>query len=117
MNEWLQNPGAWVLLAPVGYFGLKFLLPFMKQMMDANITNSRTESGLLRQVSSERDKAILRAEAAERRADELFKKVVDLESKITIMGFQQEESNRRLDEATQLIKQMQQRIAELESPK
>jgi hypothetical protein len=80
----------------VFFVAIKYFWPLMKQSLDTQITQGRTESGLLRQVIAERDKALAERDRAEQRADELFAQLADVQAQLKIMAFQLESAKAQL---------------------
>lgn len=97
---------AWPVGSAVLFFALRYLWPLMRQSLDTQLTQGRTESGLLRQALEERDKAVYRADAAEERADKLFAELSGLKAQIQIMQF-------KLDQAQTQVAHLSEQIAKL----
>lgn len=104
----MEGMPIWVYIigAPVGFFAFKFLWPLMRQSVDTQVAQGRTESGLLAQALVERDKALKRADDAEDRADELFKELAEVKAQITVMAYQLEVANGKIEALTNQINAM-----------
>ncbi|WP_394065434.1 hypothetical protein [Alcaligenes sp. WGS1538] len=101
MPELQEMPSwAWVVGAPVGFFAIRLLWPLIKQSLDTQLTQGRTESGLLAQVMVERDKALKRADQAEDRADRLFAELADVKAQLQIMAYQLAVANEKIEALT-----------------
>ena len=108
MPEAMEGIPTWlyVIGVPVGFFAIKLLWPLMKQSVDTQVVQGRTESGLLAQVMVERDRALKRADDAEDRADALFKELAEVKSQLTVMAYQLEVANSKIEALTNQINSM-----------
>jgi len=108
MPEALEGIPTWmyVIGVPVGFFAIRLLWPLMKQSVDTQVVQGRTESGLLAQVMVERDRALKRADDAEDRADALFKELADVKAQLTVMAYQLEVANAKIEALTNQINAM-----------
>lgn len=97
---------AWPTGIAALFIAVRYLWPLMRQSLDTQLTQGRTESGLLNQVIKERDKAIERADAADKRADELFSQLADVRTQLTIMAFQLETANGKIEALTAKLNQL-----------
>lgn len=68
------------------FLGAKYVWPLMKNGMDVQLANGRAESQLLRQIMEERDKALLRADAADERVRVMFEELAELKSQFALMS-------------------------------
>lgn len=91
---------------PVGAFAFHLLWPLMKQSVNTQVVQGRTESGLLAQTILERDKALKRADDAEDRADALFKELADVKAQLTVMAYQLQVANDKIEALTNQINTM-----------
>lgn len=98
---------AWPTGVGVFFIAVKYLWPLMKQSLDTQLTHGRTESGLLRQVIAERDKALAEKQHAEDRADELFERLADVQSRLTIMSYQLEAAQKQISELSAKLDHLQ----------
>lgn len=108
MPDFTAVPGwAWPTGGMVFFVAIKYFWPLMKQSLDTQVTQGRTESGLLRQVIVERDKALAERDKAEGRADELFAQLADVQAQLKIMAFQLEAANARIGELSAKLDHIQ----------
>lgn len=110
---WAAGGGAFLV-------ALKVLWPLVKQFVETQTTQGRTESGLLNQVMSERNSAIARADLerisrveAEARADEYFEKMVQVSADLRVMNSQLKAQEQQLDSYRLQIEKMSNEITEL----
>lgn len=90
----------------VGGVLVAILWPVVRQLLSSFMNQSRTEHAMLEKAIEERDKALARAEAAEDRADELFKELSEIRTELRIMTFKLEISEKQLNELRDQLAQL-----------
>jgi hypothetical protein len=98
---WMWPIGSVILLV-----ALKYLWPLMRQSMNTQLAQGRTESGLLTQVMEERDRAVQRADEADARAAKLFSEVAELRAQVKIMQFQLDVAQKQVERLTEKVGQL-----------
>ena len=97
--------------APVAAWGIggvlvAILWPVVRQLLSSFMSQSRTEHAMLSKAIEERDKALARADAAEDRADGLFKELSEIRTELKIMTFKLEISEKQLHELRDQLAQL-----------
>lgn len=85
------------------FVAAKYLWPLMKNGMDVQLANGRAESQLLRQIMEERDKAIVRAEAADERSRQMFQELSELKYQVRDLTNSLESARREIARMTEAL--------------
>lgn len=99
--------------------GLRFFWPVLKSAFGAQSGQWRTESGFIRQMSDELDRALARAEAADlraekavaraeesdRRAEKYFAELADTKTEVKLLTLQLKVANDKIDALTSKVEE------------
>lgn len=105
---------AWGVGGAVAVAGLRYFWPTIKAAWSSQAGQWRTESGFVRQLSDELDRALARAEAADsradkdriareeadRRADKYFAELAEMKTQVQLLTMQLKLANEKIDTLT-----------------
>lgn len=90
-----------ILALPVGGIGLfitiKYLLPLLKATLAGATQRTIVDNQNYLNLEKERDRAVARAEAAEDRADKLFADFQKLQAEMSLITYQMQMANERIN--------------------
>lgn len=89
----------------------RVLWPVLKTMLENTTTRGRVERDLLEITSEERDKAIARAESAEKRADSYFSEMADMRSQVQLLTYQLKLSTEQIERLTEQLSNAQTQLS------
>lgn len=102
-----------IMALPVGgiglFFALRYLIPWLKATMNGATQRTIADTQNYLNLEKERDRAVARAEAAEDRADKLFADFQKLQAEMSIITYQMQMANER-------INSLRSRLAALNAP-
>lgn len=108
----LTNVPGWAWPTGIGalVIAIKYFWPLMTQSVTTQLTQGRTESGLLSQALAEIEKSTARAEraearadAADKRADEAFTALFEMKLEVQNMAWRTEQLSEQLQRAKEEI--------------
>lgn len=90
-----------IMALPVGGIGLfialRYLIPWLKATMNGATQRTIADTQNYLNLEKERDRAVARAEAAEDRADKLFADFQKLQAEMSIITYQMQMANERIN--------------------
>jgi hypothetical protein len=105
-----ENPSTWLTGgAGMVIFGVayKFLWPILSSAMNSTLTNARTGDQLMKQIMDERDRAVARADAADKRVEAMVAEMYELKNSVGLLTLQLKLANEKIDQLTTEVRRLE----------
>lgn len=102
-STWLSG-GAGVVIFGVAY---KFLWPILSSSLNSALSTARTSDQLMKQVMDERDRAVTRADEADKRVEALVRELYDLKNNVGLLTLQLKFANEKIDTLTAEVRRLE----------
>lgn len=106
----LENPSTWLtggagtVILIVAY---KFLWPVLSSALNSAVTNARTGDQLMKQVMEERDRAVTRADEADKRVEAMVRELYSLKNSVDLLTFQLKVANDKIETLTGEVRRLE----------
>lgn len=105
-----DNPSTWatgsiglVLLAAAA----KFLWPLLSSALNSALTTTRTSDQLMKQVMEERDRAVTRADEADKRVEGMVRELYELKNSVNMLTYQLQDANKKIEALTDEVRRLE----------
>lgn len=98
-STWLSGGAGGILL----YVAYKVLWP----MINSALSATRTSDQLMKQVMDERDRAVTRADEADKRVESLVRELYDLKNNVGLLTLQLKYANEKIDTLTAEVRRLE----------
>lgn len=102
-STWLTG-GAGAVIFGVAY---KFLWPVLSSSLNSTLSNARTSDLLMKQVMDERDRAVTRADAADKRVEAMMTEMNELKTSVQLLTLQLKLANEKIDQLTTEVRRLE----------
>lgn len=105
-----ENPSTWLSGgAGMVIFGIayKFLWPLLSASLNSALSASRTSDALMKQIVDERDRAVLRADAADKRVEAMANELNELKTNVGLLTLQLKYANEKIDSLTTHVRKLE----------
>jgi tRNA U34 5-carboxymethylaminomethyl modifying GTPase MnmE/TrmE len=106
----LENPSTWLTGgAATGILiaAYKFLWPVLSSALNSAVANTRTGDQLMKQVMDERDRAVTRADEADKRVEAMVRELYSLKNSVDLLTFQLKVANEKIEALTGEVRRLE----------
>jgi len=98
-----DNPSTWLgggLGGAILFFACKALWPIISSNLSSALTTTRTGEQLMKQVMEERDRAVARADAADKRVETMVAELYELKNNVSMLTYQLQDAKKKIEDLT-----------------
>lgn len=85
---------------------LKFLIPWLKSSTNTFVAQNSASTDILTKAIDERDKALLRADDADKRAERYFTELAEMKTQVQLLTWQLKQAEEKIDLVTSKLDKM-----------
>lgn len=105
-----DNLGSWAtggVGAIIFAAAVKFIWPLLNSNLSSALTAARTSAELMQQIVAERDRAVARADAADKRAETMSTELHTLKNSVDLLTYQLKVANEKIEALTAEVRQLE----------
>lgn len=93
--------------AIIFYIAYKLLWPLLSSNLSSALSAAKTSDELMKQIVAERDRAVARADAADKRAEDLSTQLYSLKNSVDLLTYQLKVANEKIEALTAEVRQLE----------
>jgi len=105
-----DNIGSWgagTVGAIIFAAAVKFIWPLLSSNLNSVLAAAKTSDELMKQIVAERDRAVARADAADKRAETMSNELYSLKNSVDLLTFQLKVANEKIEALTAEVRQLE----------
>jgi len=110
MKMEIENIGSWAT-GTVGMIifaaAAKFLWPLLSSALTSALASSQANSQLMKTAMDERDRAVARADEADKRVEGMVRELYDLKNSVNMLTYQLQVANEKIEALTAEVRRLE----------